>query len=164
MKNKNEFIEIENVYKSAVRNTRSKYFADLIWSNKDDLKKLYKLFNELLDDDCKRPLPSCESDEKLANDMTQFFSDKIAKIRSKLPVYSQSPISSWFDNQINDAPLLQNFSLVNEDDMQKVLASMKNKENIFDPIPISLVKSNSQFFIPLLTDIVNKSLQKGFFS
>ena len=95
--------------------------------------------------------------------MTQFFSDKIAKIRSKLPVYSQSPISSWFDNQINDAPLLQNFSLVNEDDMQKVLASMKNKENIFDPIPISLVKSNSQFFIPLLTDIVNKSLQKGFF-
>ena len=163
VQNKNEFTNMENVYKCAVRNTRSKYFANLIWSNKDDLKKLYKLFNELLDDDCKRPLPSCESDEKLANDMTQFFSEKIAKIRNQLPAPSQNQTFAMDRSPGSDIPELLNFTLINEDDMSKILGLMKKKVNIFDPVPISLVIRNSQFFIPLLTDLVNKSLQKGIF-
>ena len=146
MQNKNEFIQMENVYKCAVRNTRSKYFSNLIWSNKDDLKKLYKLFNELLDDDCKRPLPSCENDETLANDMTQFFSEKIANIRSQLPASSPNENTVFDSYPSNDLSALQNFSLINEDDMQKLLSSMKKKVNIFDPVPINLVMSNSQFF------------------
>ena len=135
----------------------------MIWSNKDDLKKLYKLFNELLDDDCKRPLPSCESDEKLANDMTQFFSEKIAKIRNQLPAPSQNQTFAMDRSSGSDISELLNFTLINEDDMSKILGLMKKKVNIFDPVPISLVISNSQFFIPLLTDLVNKSLQKGIF-
>ena len=163
VQNKNEFIEIEHVYKCAVRNTRSKYFANLIWSNKDDLKRLYKLFNELLDDDCKYPLPSSENDEKLANDMTQFFSEKIAKIRNQLPTPSPNHNLVSDPSTLSDVSELQTFSLINEDDMRKLLGQMKKKVNIFDPVPISLVMSNSQFFIPLLTDLVNKSLQNGIF-
>ena len=40
---------------------------------------------------------------------------------------------------------------------------MKNKENLFDQVPVSVVKSNLSFFLPLLSRVVNLSLSQGIF-
>ena len=58
-----------------------------------DTKKQYKIFNNITGNMSENPLPEAELDEELANDFTDFFIQKIQKIRDSLehhPKYDPS--------------------------------------------------------------------------
>ena len=93
----------------------------------------------------------------LAEDFAQFFLDKITKIREALkdkPVYMPTP---------NDAPKLQRFSPLKEEDVHKVVMSLKTKSCELDPIPTTTFKKLLPAILPLITKIVNLSLSEGQF-
>ena len=101
--------------------------------------------------------PPHKSEEDLAEDFAQFFLDKITKIREALRdelVYMPTP---------NDPPKLKRFTPLKEEDVRKVVMSLKTKSCELDPIPTTIFKKLLPAILPLITKIVNLSLSKGQF-
>jgi len=55
------------------------------------------------------------------------------------------------------------FALLSNDEMRKVVLSMKNKSCSLDPLPTCFVKSCVDVLVPTLTQIVNNSFENGVF-
>ena len=122
-----------------------------------DPKKIQVLVNNLTTKQQPQQWPPHKSEEDLAEDFAQFFLDKITKIREVLkdkPVYMPTP---------NDAPKLQRFTLLKEEDVHKVVMSLKTKSCELDPIPTTTFKKLLPAILPLITKIVNLSLSEGQF-
>ena len=122
-----------------------------------DSKKIHKLVNNLTTKQQPQQWPPHKSEEDLAEDFAQFFLDKITKIREALrdkPGYV--PTS-------NDPPKLQRFAPLKEEDICKVVMSLRTKSCELDPIPTTTFKKLLPAILPLITKIVNLSLSEGQF-
>ena len=122
-----------------------------------DSKKIHTLVNNLTTKQQPQQWPPHKSEEDLAEDFAQFFLDKITKIREALrdkPVYMPTP---------NNPPKLQRFALLKEEDVHKVVMSLKTKSCELDPIPTTTFKKLLPAILPLITKIVNLSLSEGQF-
>ena len=115
----------------AYKKCRNSYYGKLNFKKKatlrdrfaecsKDSKKIHTLVNNLTTKQQPQQWPPHKSEEDLAEDFAQFFLDKITKIREALrdkPVYMPTP---------NDPPKLQRFALLKEEDVHKVVMSLKN--------------------------------------
>ena len=63
----------------------------------------------------------------------------------------------------NDPPKLQGFAPLKEEDVRKVVMSLKTKFCELDPIPTTTFKKLLPAILPLITKIVNLSLSEGQF-
>ena len=103
-------------------------------------------------------LPEHASTEELANRLAVFFTDKVCKIREELPDLSR--------HQLNlPTPLLtcslNVFSAVTESEVRKIIAKSPTKSCSLDPTPTWMVKDSVDELIPLVTILVNLSLQSA---
>ena len=109
--------------------------------------------------------PSSKSDEELANNSTQFFVDKISKIRAALdmkkcnyrdhfPLADAATEHSYFN-------LLCDFSPTCDSELLDIVKTHGLKCGFNDPIPEKLLKPLIDLFIPLWTYLVNLSLATG---
>ena len=102
-------------------------------------------------------LPDASDDTALATKFADYFIEKITKIRDELlPVPNYSPskgVSSRFSN----------FAEISQEKVTKIVKSSKPTTCRTDPIPSSIVKDNADILIPLITSIINQSLQQGTF-
>ena len=89
----------------------------------------------------------------LAQDFLSFFNDKVAKIKSSLPV----PDSN--QNPFPEPSASSTFTSFKPLSQAEVLEPIKARP--LDPIPASLFKSCLPALLPTLTAIVNQSLQTG---
>ena len=122
-----------------------------------DSRKIHALVNNLTTKQQPQQWPPHKSEADLAEDFAQFFLDKITKIREALrdkPVYTPTP---------NNAPKLQRFTPLKEEDVCKVVLSLKTKSCKLDPIPTTIFKKLLPAILPLITKIVNLSLSEGQF-
>ena len=164
VKNYNEYVEIQRIFNSASNSARSSGYSEVIRSNKNDMKKLYRTVNELLGDGIVRTLPSHTDERKLADEMGSCFNNKIEKIRSELSSKKSQNTFQFPVINHQDIPTLDHFNHVTDENVTKVISSMKNKENLYDPVPITVVKQNLSFFLPLLNKANNLSLSQGVFA
>ena len=101
-------------------------------------------------------LPS-KSDEELANSFVTYFEDKILTIRKQfqgVPQYQCEP---------TEAPRLQKFSPMTEDQVALIVKNMKTKSRELDAIPTHILKDMLPVVLPAVTRIVNLSLSEGLF-
>ena len=63
----------------------------------------------------------------------------------------------------NDPPKLQGFTPLKDEDVCKVVMSLKTKSCELDPIPTTTFKKLLPAILPLITKIVNLSLSEGQF-
>ena len=61
----------------------------------------------------------------------------------------------------NDVSKLQRFTPLKEEDVHKVVISLKTKSCELDPIPTTTFKKLLPAILPLITKIVNISLSEG---
>ena len=104
------------------------------------------------------PLPRCENDEELANRFTNFFVDKIQKIRddpNSYPLYDPPAHDMTFD--------MDAFYEIDENMVKKVITKLQMKICELDIIPTYILKDNIEKFLPTVTKIVNLSLAEGKF-
>ena len=90
-------------------------------------------------------------------DFAKFFLEKITKIREALrykPVYTPTSI---------DPPKLQGFTSLKDEDMHKVIMSLRTNTCELDPIPTAIFNMLLPAILPLITKIVNLSLCQGQF-
>ena len=99
-----------------------------------DTKGLYALVANLTSTKSENPLPPNLSDEDMANTFTDYFMEKIEKIRSSFDGHPKYEPSSD-----NITPLLD-LTPVTEDEVISTINAMKTKTCETDPIPTDLFK------------------------
>ena len=123
-----------------------------------DSKNLSNIVKDILHQRSEMKLPEHASTEELANRFAVFFTDKVCKIREELPDLSR--------HQLNlPTPALtcslNVFSAVTESEVRKIISKSPTKSCSLDPAPTWMVKDSVDELIPMVTILVNLSLQSA---
>ena len=98
------------------------------------------------------------SPEELANNFAKYFKEKIIKIRESFPAKQEATKESYTPFQ--GVPLLK-FEPATEDEIRAIVLQYGIKCAPDDPVPVKLLKSTYDVFIPIWTELVNLSLSQG---
>ena len=103
-------------------------------------------------------MPQDKNDVQLAEEFTEFFIDKIDKIRQ------QFHNTVAYISEAKDTPQLKKFDPVTDSTVEEIINSMHSKSCELDAIPMPLLKRLTCKCLPFITKIVNISLTQGIFS
>ena len=103
-------------------------------------------------------MPDNTGDEKLANDFTDYFIEKIQKIQEDLDDYPK-----FKPKRNSTITPLKNFEPTTADEVTKIIKEMKTKSCELDFLPTSLFKKALPYVINTITSIMNVSLEQGVF-
>ena len=149
-----------NKYRYSLSAAKCSLFSDAIIEAKGDQKKLYSIIKSLTAVKSDMPLPHHTSLQQLAEDFRQFFIKNIEDIRTELNAPANLPIpqsSSYTGNH------LTKFNQLTHADVNKLVMSSKTTSCDLDPIPTSLLKDHITILTPIITKMINLSLQTGEF-
>ena len=143
-----------------VRLTKISYVRDLVAKCGKDKKKIFSLSNKLMG--YKKETPCPEGDpEKLANEFSQFFLDKVRKIQMEVQNKRHNRNITCDSSDISQIPMLPSFVPSSQDEINSIIASLPNKQCMLDLIPTWVLKENALVLTPVITKIVNTSLMEG---
>jgi hypothetical protein len=125
-----------------VLSTKQSYYSDQIGQCGRNQKHLYQITKKLLGDSGKVVLPTHTSPHELADQFSEFFSSKIAKIREDIPDQSSSVLT---EKAFSGTPLHE-FAPATEDEVRKMLLSAPAKSSELDPLPTWLLKQCANNF------------------
>ena len=106
------------------------------------------------------PLPHHTSLQQLAEDFGQFFIKKIEDIRTELNIPVNLPIPQ---SPSYTGTHLTKFNQLTHADVKKLVMSSKTTSCDLDPIPTRLLKDHITLLSPIITKIINLSLQTAEF-
>ncbi|KAE8283704.1 hypothetical protein D5F01_LYC19107 [Larimichthys crocea] len=152
------FREHQKAYSKSLTEARSLHFSKIINNNPGHSKQLFSNVNHLLN-----PQPPLlpEINEEYCNKFMVFFKNKINSIRSGLSGFSTPPAMTT-EPQIVISQPLNSFPYVGLPDVENIIRRMKLSTCTLDPLPTSLVKDNLSAISPLITKLINLSLQTVF--
>ena len=168
---KADYDDIKHRYNCVMAITRNNYYRDKLDETSRDIKSMYKTLNKVLGSEEEMIYPTHMGEKSVANDMAAFFSTKIKKIRTEIERknYSYDPhdMKGIYDEQIdtnipNITPLSR-FNQMTCEDVKLLIKSMNSKFSSLDPIPTWLLKDCIDILAPIITHIINTSLQTSTF-
>lgn len=113
---------------------KRKFYTEFISEHSSDSRKLFQATKRLLFKAQRLSFPDYKDNNQLANDLGEFFIQKIAKIRSELevcPTTHHEPDLYVTDSQVSEFTC---FELLSEDDVLSLLSSLPKKSCTLDPI------------------------------
>ena len=143
---------------------RREFYSNFIDENSGDQKKLFRasqrLFKHTMDDG----LPPNLDSKTFSNDLGKFFVQKIDTIRTQLDTDQQTDSYPEDDTSSADetVPPFPTFTMLSVRDVKQLIQNSALKSCPLDPMPSTLV-SKCEDLLPVLTKIVNNSLQSGCF-
>lgn len=99
----------------------------------------------------------------LVDKFSQFFVDKVRRIRDNISSALQQQSSRVFAARQHTGPELSAFQPATIDEVRKLLTSMPRKTSPLDVLPVSLLKDCADVFAPAITTLANLSLRTGRF-
>ena len=149
---------------------RNKYYTSKLSAAEGDSKATYKIINTLFDKEHgSKKLPNGSSDKGLAEQFKGFFHEKVSNIYKEIES-SQGSISTISPKENYDSlddnashPSASYFKLLIPSQVEEIIKSMASKSCLLDPVPTWLFKSCMSELLPMVTLIVNLSLQSGCF-
>ena len=165
---KETYEKIKKKYSCVSTITRNRYYRDKLDESKKDMKSMYKTLNRVLGQEEERVFPTNNSADIVADEMAQFFSNKVKGIReiiSNTAVTSPQPILVEEDELSPDAEIteLLEFAHLSQEQVRLLIKDMNSKSCSLDPFPTWLLKDCIGEVLPILTHIVNSSLQDSNF-
>ena len=106
--------------------------------------------------------PDSDSLKDLADAFGDFFIMRIQEIRTKLDSQDPEPITIP-RVPVKEEDMFLSFQPLTEDDVRKLIKQSPNKQCSSDPNPTWLLRDCLDSLLPILTLLVNKSLQIGYF-
>ena len=103
-------------------------------------------------------LPNSDSKEELANRFVTYFIDKIEQIVNSFG----KEITEQPSNEIFNGTLFERFEPITDDQLKKLIMEGNSKSYHLDPLPTKLLKQVLDAVLPVMTKIVNASLQSNF--
>ena len=142
-----------------IKKTKVDYYSHIIRGCSGDPRMLFSTVNKLLHKCAPMDYPTiCDLDSDLANKFIEFFSDKIAVLRSSLDAISDN--SSEFDDSRSFLYqcALSSFRPVSLSYISELLSKLMIKSCPLDPVPASVLKQCIPVLVPVMTLIFNQSL------
>ena len=153
------FEEQSNHYSKLLISTRQKFYNEKILTCAGDQKALYSVFNKLLHRTTEPQLPVHDCPSKLADRFAIFFTEKIIRIRAELHACPSSPTA--FVKSDNCPISMAKFSSVSEEAVAKIIGKANNKSCSLDPVPTKILKQHLSPLVPVITRVINLSLEEG---
>ena len=138
------------------------YFCKPVHDNCTKTKKIFAICNNLLGRSQDLLLPPSFTDKELAKCFNKFFISKIANIRDSLTA-KQVQLQSPPVLHQSIVPCMDSFRLLSDKEVAVIVRKSPTKTCEADQIPTTLFKDILPHIVPLLREIVNKSLQTGTF-
>jgi hypothetical protein len=143
-----------------INKAKTAYYEDKI-DKCHDQKSLFKVVDSLLHRKGKKLLPDSDDPEKLAEEFSDFFHRKIAKIRETLD-HENTVAKEIVNNDISsNVCQLKAFVPLSEGEVGTLLGKMRKKSCELDPFPTWFLTEILPDMIPVLTRIINLSLTSG---
>ena len=71
-------------YNNILKSSKVQSISEKVAECEHDIKKMYRLINNITERTAENPMPESDNDETLANNLANFFIDKIWKIHNAL--------------------------------------------------------------------------------
>ena len=147
-----------------VKQAKRTYYSSIITKNASNQKVLFNTIDRLLHRKTERLYPSCDSTQELCNNFSDFFVNKITTIRSELPSF-QADDNTLSSIQQLDSPrfncVLERFAPATDSEVSGLLRKSALKSCCLDPIPASLLCLCLDDLLPIITRIINLSLESS---
>ena len=140
-----------------IEQAKAAYYTSQIDKNKGDSKTLFKLTNSLMGKNGETILPTHSCDKTLADQFLSFFHNTIDNIRTGLCAMVDEPLVEIPDQSFNGVPL-NCFSSVTLQEIRHIILKAPSKSCELDPLPSWLLKECVDELSPIVTSIVNASL------
>ena len=160
---KNAYKSAKKRYNSSMTATREEYYKNKLDETKKDMKSMYKTLNRVLGQEKQLIYPTNKNAKSVANEMSDFFLDKITNIRESISQAYTPSFEKEMSHEKPDVKPLKKFSELTSDDVKCLLKGMNNKSCDLDPMPTWLLKECIGVLLPVLTHIINSSLKSNSF-
>ena len=150
------------VVNKMLKDAKASYYSSTILENALDQKTLFNVVDKLLHRKVERRYPPAPSMIELTNNFADFFDNKIATITTELSNEATSSIQSREANEKLCHVEFTEFSVMSEREVESFVDTIGKKSCDLDPIPASILKECKSTLLPVLTIIVNMSLQSAF--
>lgn len=151
------FRDHQRTYFKSLKDARCQFYSNQINKNTGNSKQLFATISHFLEP--QKP-SSTEVTKERCNNFIDFFRSKISNIRSLMPG-SYPPPSPALNPLIGSLPSLPYFTEFSSSQIDEILRGMKSTSCTLDPIPTVLLKSYFPIVSPIITKLVNLSLQTG---
>ena len=160
------FEDISDTYNHALNAAKDDYFNSKVRDAKGDSQSLFKITNKLMGRTCERQLPVHTSKAELAESFSDYFEDKIIKIRSGLESSKANiqPFSPAMEAEIEPpyqgTPLTE-FRPATLEEVTTIISKSKSKSCSLDPIPTTVLKDCIAEVAPAILDVINSSISSS---
>jgi len=155
------YISERNKISKLISENKRTYYNKKIEEAPNKQQGLYKCVNSLFNKDTQSKLPDSENDADLCDKIVTFFAEKVKKIEDDLKLLQSE------HNNLTDisSPAckgnLLSFDTVTDELVRSVITSSASKSCILDPIPTYLLKECIDVVLPVITRIINLSLESS---
>ena len=139
------------------------FFREKVTESKSDYKCLFKLFNLLLNKSSEISPPTNKSSLVLVAEFSTYFTNTITSIRIKLVSDEGAQMNPIVDHSPCSVPSLKEILPATSEELNIIVNRSPTTNCDLDPVPTRLLKEQLDCIIPLMVDIVNKSLCSGVF-
>ena len=144
----------KNLVNSLLMKAKRSHYVGLVEDCGSDSRKLFSLANRLLNRKQSTPLPCHTDSHAMAETFIQFFQTKVRTICDSLHPDESLP-------QPFTASSLETLHPTDPDEIQSILRNIPPKSCQLDPIPTVLLKDCSSTFAPIISQIVNLSIDQA---
>ncbi|XP_041453152.1 uncharacterized protein LOC121406196 [Lytechinus variegatus] len=149
-------------YQCVLKKAKCAYHREKIAGSNS--KELFKVVHELTVERSDQLLPSHSSKDELCQRFSDYFNDKISKLRASTTNVKLSPVPSSTEATLErSACQLEEFHQVSEKDVRKIIKSKKVKTCALDPVPACVFSGCLNTLLPAITDMANQSLMSANF-
>ena len=154
----------KNDANALMNEARRKFYHNFIQDNSSSQRQLFSAAKKLLSNGDNRVVyPPVDDNIKLANQLGTFFIQKIETIGFNLDNMAQGLPTFPDDHAPVSPPPFSKFSPLTEEKVSKLINSSTKKSCTLDPMPTSLVTDCIDVLLPIITKMINLSLESGLF-
>ena len=139
-----------------VSKAKRSYHTKLIEDCGADNKKLFNVANRLLNRNQSSPLPKHTDGKAMAESFIDYFNLKVQKIRLSLSTNVTYP-----KLKLVTSSTLDTFQPTSTDEILQLLRKLPPKSCPLDPIPTILLKDCALTFAPIISEIINRSIDEA---
>ena len=143
---------------SMIKTVKTNYYSNIINANKEDQKVLFITIDKLLHRKVVKKYSKASSAQELANTFADFSHHKIENIKNELSAQNTAVTNPYPDVGECSTEFTE-FQLMSEIQIKNFVDSSCHKSCSLDPPPASILKSCTDILLPVITRIVNTSLE-----
>ena len=152
------FVEQCNNVKKCVHEAKMTYYSELINENQSNPKVLFSSIDKLLHRRPEKKLPTSDCAATIVNTFADFFSTKISRLTIDLRT-RMGDIGNPFPDTSCCQSSFNNFDYITVEQLSTLIGRSAAKSCVLDPIPGSIMKECLDLLYPVITRIVNLSLE-----